>query len=370
MKTEHVKIPLTILSLAVTSILLFQNCSKVSVSDVPSDTKSSVASTGTAAESPFVPIAASPPKATSGVILIEASPATVIEGQQSLLTVTFYNVENIKYTCTNRVTKEILSSGIILNSGQQLRVQVDKDLHCEFVGNDSHTSDLVRAIQDLTLDCANRIKNTAQNKCQDFSCQKFIELTSLNELLKIPARDSNGVCYAIKILNQITLSSSSLNKTIDQDVLSRNHDQLDQSQKPNHQPYQLGFVKTEFRVEGPRVVKLSGGLSDTAPILVDNFLLLGVYPTGADISGNLNSVYSARGTSDSAVLDNNKRSTANIEFLNTPIPVIPYGTGGTGSVSAVDITRSAEPKIFNTLDIRALDCGGSRELSDVYLLFQ
>lgn len=369
MKVQRIKLIAAITGISVISMLLFQNCSKVSVSDVPSIPSQSLnAAAGTSTERPIDPIVEIPAKAPA-VIQINASPATVVEGQQSILTVTFQNVENVTYLCTDRVSNEILASGLISSSGQQLGVKVDQDLHCEFTGQDISGTNPVHAYQDLTLDCANRIKNTAQNKCQDFSCQKFIELTSLNELLNIPARDSNGICYAMKLLNQIKFSSSSLNTTVDQDVTSRNHDQ-DRSQNPNHHPYQMGSVKTEFRIYGPRVVKLSGGLSATTPIRVDNFVLLGVYPTGTDVSANLSTVYSARGTSDSAVLDASGRQTTSIEFLDTLISVIPYGTGGTGSVSAVDITRSAQPKIFQTLDIRALDCGGSRELSDIYLLFQ
>jgi len=291
----------------------------------------------------------------------------VIEGQNSVLTFNYKDVDQVSYMCTDRVTKEILAAGAVSSSGQQMQIKVERDIHCEVMGNPLDNSPQIRASQDLTVNCGNRIKNMAQNKCQDFSCTKVTELTSVNDLMNIPARDSNGVCYAYKLLSKIANSSSSLTKDIDAEVLSRNHD----STGPRiHNPYNMGSVKAEFQLLGPRVVKVAGGLSPSAPILVDNFILMGVYPSSQDVSATLASVYKVLGTSDSSIVDSAGQDTHSIKFIDTLLPVQAYASAGTSSVTAVDITRLAEPRVPQTLDVRALDCGGSRELSDVYLLFQ
>ena len=347
------------------SIFMFQNCSKISASDIASPKIiDGAAATGVPVTEPEIlnPTINSVPS-----IEVSASATTVVEGQDSILTVRLHLIETAKYKCTNRLTGEVLATGDITQQEQLFSITVNHDLECEVIGFAKNSEDPVIASTNLTLDCANRIKNANDNKCQDFKCEKVIELTSLNDLLKIEARDARGLCYAIKLLNGIENSSSSLTKDIDQDVTSRNHD----SGATNHHPYNMGTVKTEFRLEGQRVVKLSGGLSETAPILVDNFVLIGVHPADQDVSSDLNSAYSALGTADSTVINEKTNSDTNaIEFNQTLIPLKKFGTGGTISLSAVDITRSAKPQVIHSLDFRALDCGGSRELSDIYLLFQ
>ena len=132
----------------------------------------------------------------------------------------------------------------------------------------------------------------------------------------------------------------------------------------------MGSVLIPFKINGARVVKLSGGLSATAPILVDNFVVIGVRPTGSDSTGQISSLYKVYGSSDSTLIDSNGAATENISVLGTLIPVIPFATGGTSSIAPVDVTRQVQPNVMQTLDVRALDCGGARELSNIYLLFQ
>lgn len=367
-----------IAGLAIVTFVFFQNCTKVGVSDTqvissqavaPQGGTDPVASDQVASDPVDNPTLTRMPASTSTpikYIQLTASPTTVVEGHSSTLTVTFQELTQVSYMCTDRATHEILATGMIDHSGQQLEVTVNRDLHCEVSGNSiGADSAPMRDSKDLVLDCANRIKNTAQNKCQDFSCQKVIQLTSMNDLMKIPARDSNGLCYSIKLLDHIAFSSSSLTTATDSDVISANHDG-----GPIHHPYSMGSVKTEFRLDGPRVVKLSGGNSATNPILVDNFVLMGVYPSSKDISQSLASVYHVMGTSDSSIPGADGSNSNSVDFKGTLLPIASFGSSGTSSVAAIDITTSAEPQVNQTLDLRALDCGGSRELSDVYLVFQ
>lgn len=348
--------------------LLFQNCSKIAISDI--ETPKLIDAAGATGE----PVQQGDPlldpairsQVSTPSIEISATRSTVPEGQNSILTVRLHGIETAKYICADRLTHEVAAHGDITESAVEISVTVNHDLECEVKGAAKNTEEPITAVQNLTLDCANRIKNSNDNKCQDFKCEKVIQLGSLNELLKIEARDSRGLCYAIKLLSGIKNSSSSLTTEIDQEVTSRNHDRG----STNHHPYNMGSIKTEFRLEGQRVVKLSGGLSDSAPILVDNFVLIGVHPADQDVSHDLIHAYTALGTADSSVIDDMTGETNSIEFNSALIPLKKYGSGGTSSLAAVDITRSAEPKVIHSLDFRALDCGGSRELSDIYLLFQ
>ena len=350
--------------------LLFQNCSKITTSDIEtphtSDTAGAAGVLDTPANPVIQPTPANSTTDTTPSIEIRASATSVIEGQQSILTVLLQNIDTAKYSCTDRLTQQVVASGDLLHSQQDIPITVEHDLECVVTGSAKSLEEPITATQNLTLNCANRIKNSNDNKCQDFKCEEVIELASKNDLLKIEARDSRGLCYAIKILSGIANSPSSLTQEIDQEVVSRNHD----SGSKNHHPYNMGSIKTEFRLEGQRVVKLSGGLSDQAPILVDNFVLIGVHPADQDVGANLTSAYSALGTADATTIDESGTDSKSIEFNNVLIPLKIFGTGGTSTLSAVDITRSAEPEVIHSLDFRALDCGGSRELSDVYLLFQ
>ncbi len=365
-------------SLAVGLSLFFQNCSKVAISDIETPQPASTAAatgapvdssgTGTASQPQPSPqqVGTMPAPVTNPYIEITASVTTVVDGQQSILTVRLHDVATAKYKCSDRLTHEVIASNDIVQSPQEFRVTVNHDLVCEVAGVAKNSETVVTATQNLTLDCANRIKNANDNKCQDFKCEKVIQLTNLNDLLKVEARDSRGFCYAYKLLSSISNSSSSLTKEIDQEVISRNHD----GGPTNHHPYNMGSIKTEFQLEGNRVVKLSGGLSASAPILVDNFILIGVHPADRDVSADLNSAYTAMGTADSTVIDETRGNIGGIEFNSVLIPLKTFGPNGTSTLSALDITRSAQPKIIHALDFRALDCGGSRELSEIYLLFQ
>jgi hypothetical protein len=365
----------------------FQNCSKVAVDDMPPEMK--IVAAGNADPDPAGnadpdPVADSGPTVTTTTttvppqaiyhpkISLDAIPAKVVEGQKSVLTIEYQDLDKVSYLCTDRVTKEILAAGSVAKSGTSVDIKVEKDIHCEAMGTPLDQSPQIKDSRDLTVDCGNRIKNTAQNKCEDFSCKQVKELTSLNDLLSIPARNGDGLCYAIKLLSKIAASSSSLTTSVDKEVVARIHGYPNTNKLPTitRNPYNMGSVKTEFRLEGPRVVKLAGSLDPTAKILVDNFILMGVYPSSQDVSQSLASVYKVMGTADSSIAGPDGQDSHSIRFIDTLIPVQAYADRGASSVTAVDITRQAEPQVNQTIDIRALDCGNGRELSDIYLLFQ
>jgi hypothetical protein len=156
---------------------------------------------------------------------------------------------------------------------------------------------------------------------------------------------------------------------MDGDVLARDHSRTSGDASQTNKPYVMGKEQSEFRILGPRSVKLSGGLDATAKILVDNFVLVGVYPSAQDPKANLNAYYKVMGSSDSSIAVDGSDSHA-VKFIDTLIPVIAFASGGTSTLAPLDITSSVQPNIYHKLDLRALDCGGARELSDIYLLFQ
>lgn len=205
--------------------------------------------------------------------------------------------------------------------------------------------------------CGNQIE--INGHCVDFQCSSVINLTSAADLQNIPARTVEGLCYSYKMADAIANSASSLTTAVDADVVSRNHS----GGSATRNPYLMASIKLDVKLGGGRVVKLAGGSNATSPILVDNFLLVGVYPSNTAIT-DWATYYNAYGTSDSTVANNS------ILFHNQNILLQPFGGGGTSTIAPLDISKFIFPLTSYTLDIRAEDCGGARQLSSLYLLFQ
>lgn len=208
-----------------------------------------------------------------------------------------------------------------------------------------------------SIRCGNQIEVDGQ--CRDFNCSRFVALAP-TELQNVPARTVEGICYTYKIADAITNSPSSLNTIRDQEVISRNHDNY---ALPSHHPHLMSKQILDIKLAGGRVVKIAGGANDRSPILVDNFILVGIFASPPSLA-NLANVYSAYGTADSAAFG------SSISFRDQMIPVTRFGSGGTSTVAPLDITKDIYAHANYTLDIRAEDCGGSREMSALYLLFQ
>ena len=118
----------------------------------------------------------------------------------------------------------------------------------------------------------------------------------------------------------------------------------------------------QFTLDGPRAVKLSGNYASLAPILVDNFLLIG--QRLASDSPTADS-WNAYGTADSTIYGQNY-----VLAYNNPVVLQTFGPGGTATVSALLLTQYFQPDISYILDVNAYDCGGSRQLSYIYLMWQ
>ncbi len=342
-------------------LVLFQNCSQgysVGTQALPSRTDSNDGTVN-------LPPSSQDPDVPS--LVVQASPDVVVEGQQTTVTVTANLLDQISYQCVVSGSTQSVVSGT-LSSSHQFQVPIRADVSCTVTGRPTvGAEDSIQAQVGVEVDCANRIKEGGS--CRDFQCTSVLTLSSA-DLMSVPARTASGQCYAIKIMNAIANSSSTLTQTLDMEVISRDHNNGASNPNLTRHPYVLGHTQLQMQLLGPRVVKLAGGMSDQAPIRVDNFILMGVYPTSVNPLESLTSYYKVSGTSDSSIANAQGVNTGSIALLNQLLPISPFGPGGTSTIAPLEITSQVQPQVPYNLDLRALDCGGARELSNIYLLFQ
>lgn len=260
------------------------------------------------------------------------------------------------YNCVKKSDLSPVVSGTILNAESSVDFIVSEDIRCTVSGLDKYDK-AISAIVNADVDCGNKIKENG--KCVDFKCLSIVTIP-YTKTLSIPARTVNGVCYAMKIFNAIENGDSSLTTAIDKDVVSRRHGA---GTGYTRNPYSMDSDLLNFILAGPRVVKLSGGANATSSIKIDNFALVGLYPKAIS---PLPSHFNAHGTADSTV----DADAMTILYKESPVVLKPFGSSGTATVAPLDIVRTADTNLNYMLDIRALDCGGFRELSTVYVLFQ
>lgn len=280
----------------------------------------------------------------------------VLENTQGVLRVELIQVTQAQYTCVTKTSKKEVVKGAIATATAQIPFVVSEDIACTVSGlNKAGAS--IQVVVDAVVNCGNRVK--ANGMCQDFNCKSVVNLAAVGGILNVPSRNEEGICYAVKVFDRIANSRSSLTPTRDTDVISRSHD----SGPRLVNPYSMGKAAIKFRMAGPRTVKLAGGLSADAPIKVDNFTLVGVY---AESVTPMPSHYKAYGTKDSTV----DQAETHIQYLNAPIGLTSFGPAGTATLTPLEIVNQADSNLNYNLDLRALDCGGARELSDIFLLFQ
>lgn len=206
---------------------------------------------------------------------------------------------------------------------------------------------------------ADEVYDAGQNKCVVFACNTFVEITSFPAV--IPERTIAGVCYYAKLFDAIPNSNSQGSKNLN--VLARIHEGAD-NQKANANPYILGPgpQSRQFNLAGPRAVKLSGDSRSLAPIKIDNFFLIGQRLASEAVTTN---GWNAYGSADSTLYQKDY-----VLAYNTQVPLQAFGGGGTVSVNALLLTQYFQPKLDYILDLHALDCGGARALSEIYLMWQ
>lgn len=200
----------------------------------------------------------------------------------------------------------------------------------------------------------------------EFACKQMVALSLVNGVLEVPARTADGICYFYKIADAISSSASNLTVTMDSEVDSRNHDS-NKIVYPNRHPYVLAKALLPFKLLGLRKMKLSGSSLAPGSIKVDNYVLSGIYPSS--VVNPDSTYYRAYGTEDAGYYSNGVTNKY-ILLKGQAIPLASFGPYGTATIAALDISTEFTINQPYRLDLRALDCGGSRELSKIFLLFQ
>jgi hypothetical protein len=294
-----------------------------------------------------------------------ASNPMPLSGGSSNLLVTSQAVHDVKYDCRSVATGSSISSGNLSVGSAQATIQtIVEDLKCS-VSAQTSGDPIVKTV-DIGVDCesSGRLKDPTTHTCVDFTCKSYVALDPISSSaglkFEVPARTSAGICYTVKLMDAIANSKSDLNKTHDMEIVSANH-----SGSGTWNPWLMGSANVEFLMKaggGARQVKLSSSGQKASAITVDNFVLTGLAKKSVGLTSN--DVYRSYGTKDSTV------DKSNIRFRNQNLPLTGFGSAGTTSIGTLDITTQVSTEESYVLDVRALDCGGSREMSDIYLLFQ
>lgn len=195
-------------------------------------------------------------------------------------------------------------------------------------------------------------------------CNVFIELDTAVSPTVIPPLETTGLCYYKKILNAVPVHASGTNgeeRAID--VLSRDHSSS--SWQPIN-PFIMGEATFNFIFQGNRTVSLSSnGSADVTQgqMAIDNYFLVETL--------NQNNVKHmlARGTADARPYINSNKEIGPILVNGEPVnDFISYAAGGTAMVGYIDISSGFEINDPTNLKVRQLDCGGSAQATDVYII--
>ena len=109
--------------------------------------------------------------------------------------------------------------------------------------------------------------------------------------------------------------------------------------------------------------QISGAADAKTSITVDNFILIGLFPS--NYSGSEAGFYKGYGSSDSPITNENY-----LLYDNTPIGFTPFANGGISTIATLSVQNQMQIKTNYVLDVRALDCGAVGEMSDIYAVFQ
>lgn len=291
------------------------------------------------------------------------NPTYPIVDTLSQLQITSSGTTSVTYSCVEQDSGVSIADGSTGAGIKDVTLAANGDFNCNVSSLDTDGTKLNIQLS-VPVNCGNKLR--VGHHCEDYTCKTVQTLAAgADGIVRIPERSGtdSGECYSMKLISAIANSASNLTTVIDPDIVSRNHDVKPQSPDAIHNAYQMGRAMVNFNVGGSRVVKIAGGASSTTPILVDNFVVRGLYPMGTNAPGA--QYFAAYGTSDSSV-----RTTGGVLFQDQVVLILPFATGGTSTVAPLDLNPLVVPGQDYTLDVRALDCGGSRELSDIYLIFQ
>lgn len=196
----------------------------------------------------------------------------------------------------------------------------------------------------------------------DFSkCESYQEIGNVASMA-LPNRSTSKVCYYKKLLSAVAShSSGSHGEARVTDVLASNHNGNENSYIA---PYLLGDGRLKFSNLPGWKIAISGAYNDTkTKMAIDNFYLLQLKSPQIEFISAFGTADAEPGDGDMPILLNNTEIT---EFKS-------FAAGGTARVEALDLTPETS-MISNfkgeySLRLRALDCGGSANGTDVFVVF-
>jgi hypothetical protein len=194
----------------------------------------------------------------------------------------------------------------------------------------------------------------------------FRECMSFEELgaqVEIPSLAATGRCYYKKLLSGLPLAASGTRgETWAEDVIARRHGAADA--RPDvpggTHPFVLGDAATALTLLGNRNLSLTsssvGSVNEIEnyKLKIDNFILVELQIPSATKS-------LARGTADSE--PSGGKILLNGAGVND---FISYAPGGTANVDVVSLGEVPVGEL--RLRVRMLDCGGSAQATDMYLV--
>lgn len=195
-------------------------------------------------------------------------------------------------------------------------------------------------------------------------CQSYQELPAGTDRIQLPAKSANGICYYLKIFNSVALHpSGTQGEQRDGDVLSSNHNgNFDEYISP----FIMGDRSVSLNNSNNWAMSLSGDFDDpSTKMAIDNYFLVQFkYGITQPIE-----LVSAFGTADAEP----GRGQLPILYKDVEVAFQSFAPSGTALVEAISLKApamgAADFQGEIDLRIRALDCGGSAQLRDVYMVF-
>lgn len=209
------------------------------------------------------------------------------------------------------------------------------------------------SVQERVCSKTDEYLNPATNACEVFKCASYEEISGSS--ISVPPRDiTTGKCYYSKI-------EPKYSNTLQKSVLARNHGRSSGT-GTNLPPMIIGSKSFDVLLKGDRAVKLSASPTDiTAPILVDNFIL---------VKMNNDSFIRAYGTADSTIQLEDGSATNYILYKDAKVQFKSYEAGGVARISELNITGNLPVGVQSNISVEALDCGAGQQIVPMYVVFQ
>ncbi len=195
-------------------------------------------------------------------------------------------------------------------------------------------------------------------------CDSFTKLNNSGQLINLPAKQGNK-CYYIKLLDAVAdHSSGTFGESRDSDVFASNHNGNSNSYIS---PFIMGDASVLFDNSAGWKMSISGAYDDpNETMAIDNFFMIQFQYLNF---GQTVEISSGIGTADAEP----GRGNMPILYKNLELDFTAKADGGTALVPAIGLEppQTNDPNFDSVykLRLRALDCGGSAYLKDVFLVF-